>query len=375
MTRYPLTMRVAFLFLSVILFFFAIIQAKLFLYPIVLAVLLGYLVYPIACFLEKHNFPRILANLLGIILLLSIVGAAVFFLYKRAGNIIDDLPLFRQKALANIDKLDQLIEKEFGLSNLRLVEFFRLRVKALFEEGSNLMNNFFSQTAGTVFRIGILPVYTFLFLYYRTKLAMFILKLVPKDQKLNGIKVLKEFSRVVPRYMGGMSSVVLILCFVNSGALMLAGLDYPIVFGIVSAACNFIPYFGTLIGGSIPFSFALLTGDSPLLALNVLLAFAIINFIENNILTPNIVGNSLRLNPMVIILGLVAGGMVWGVPGMFSVVPLLAMVNILSENVERLNAYSYLLGVKGTRRHAITAENIGKFTEKMKKFKARWFGS
>jgi predicted PurR-regulated permease PerM len=368
-TRYPLTMRVAFLLLSVILFFYAIIEAKLFLYPIVLGALLGYLVYPVACFLEKKNVPRILANLLGIVFLMAVVGSAVFFIYKRAGSLLDDLPFFKEQAMENIDKLETLIEKQFGVSDLRLVEFLRLRIRNLFEEGSNFMNNLFSQTAGTVFRIGILPVYIFLFLYYRTKLAMFILKMVPSDQKLVGVKVLKEFALVVPRYMGGVSTVVLILSFINTGALFIAGAEYPIVFGIISASCSFIPYFGTLIGAAIPLSFTLLTADTPIIALRVAALFAVIHSLENNILTPNIVGNSLRLNPMVIIIGVIAGGMVWGVPGMFAVVPLLAMVNVLSENVERLNAYSYLLGVKGTRRHAITIENIRRFRQKV----STWF--
>jgi len=366
LSKYPVSVKITLYLLLIILFFHAIISAREFLYPIVLGLLLGYLLYPVACFIEKHGIPRIPASIISILILLSVAGAIVFFIYKQAGNLLNDFPLYKQRALGNIDRLEQIIENEFGIYNLRLTEFLRTRTRYLFESGSDFLNNFFTTTTGTVFRLGLLPVYIFLFLYYRTKLAYFILKMVKPGKKLVAIKVLKEFSTVVSRYMGGISTVVLMLCFINTGAMILIGIDYPVIFGITSALCAFIPYFGTLIGGSIPFIFATLTGNSPTLAFKVVLAYLIIHSLENNILTPNIVGSSLRINPMVIIIGIIAAGMVWGIPGMFAIVPLLAMFNIVSENVDTLHPYAFLFGVTGTRRHALTVDNVKKFINKLK---------
>ena len=359
--RYPLSMRIAFLLLSLILFFHAVVAARNFLYPIVLGIVFGYLLYPLACFFEKHGTPRILANLISLLLFLLVVGAGLFFIYKQAGGFIDDFPVYKLKALTNIDRLENAIERHFGVRDLRLVDFIRIRVQHLFYVGNTLVNRAFTNTAGTLFRLGVLPVFIFLFLFYRTKLAIFILKLVPYEKRLRAISVLKEFAWVVPRYMGGVSSVVLILAVLNSSGLLIVGVDHAIVFGVISAICNFIPYFGTLIGGFFPFMFVLLTGDTSMLAARVLVFYIIMQFVENNILTPNIVGNSLRLNPMVIILGIIGGGMVWGIPGMFAIVPLLAMINILGEHFTALQPYSYLLGVKGARRNSITITNIRRF--------------
>ena len=149
----------------------------------------------------------------------------------------------------------------------------------------------------------------------------------------------------------------------NSLGLYIIGFNHPLVFGIISGLFAFIPYFGILFGGILPFGFALLTGDSAILAIQVAILYLILNSIENNILTPNIVGSSLRLNPMMIILGIIGAGMVWGLPGMFSIVPLLAMFNIMSENVPKLHPYSFILGETGTRKHAITGENIRRFAK------------
>lgn len=364
--KYPILFRATLTLFFLVLFFYAIIAARDFLYPLVLSFLFGYLLYPVVCFFEKKGMPRIPASIISIIFFLSIVGFIVFFIYKQAGNLLNDIPLYRQRALSNIDKLEQIIENEFGISDLRLVDFLRIRIRNLFEEGSDFVNKLFTATAGTIFRLAIMPVYIFLFLFYRTKLAYFILKIVNPEKKLVAIKVLKEFSTVVSRYMGGVSTVMLILCVLNTGGLILIGIDYAVIFGIISAFGAFIPYFGTFIGGSIPFVFAILTGDNPSMALEVLILYFIIHFIENNILAPNIVGSNLRLNPMVIIVGIIGAGMVWGLPGMFAIVPLMAMFNILSENIDALHPYSFLFGVTGARRHAITVDNVKRFINDLK---------
>ena len=86
---------------------------------------------------------------------------------------------------------------------------------------------------------------------------------------------------------------------------------------------------------------------------------------NDHILTPNIVGSYVKLNPFIIILGIIAGGLVWGIPGMFIVVPVLAAFRIIFANIDSLKPYGYLLGTGGTRKHALTGENIRRF---MKRF-------
>jgi predicted PurR-regulated permease PerM len=175
------------------------------------------------------------------------------------------------------------------------------------------------------------------------------------------VKVLREIATVVTRYMLGVTSVVFILCFFNSIGLLIIGIKYPLLLGVVSALFSFIPYFGNFIGGTIPFIFALLTEDSQVYALRILVFVYIIHFFENNILSPNIVGNNIRLNPFVIILGLIAGAMIWGIPGMLVTIPFLAILNIIMKRIPSTQPYAYLMGPRGTRRHALTMENFRRF--------------
>jgi len=366
-SRFPSAQRFSFFLLAIILVFYILIAAKLFLYPVALGILFAYLLFPITNYLEKQKIPRIIAILISLILLLTVVSGAVLFIYKKIGGFVGDFPTFRSKALSNIDILESYLGQLFGISDLSLVDFLRARVANLFDAGSNFFNKAFSATTGTLFRLGILPVFIFLSLFYRTKFAMFILKLSPPDKRFVTLDILKGISKVTSRYMGGVFIVVFILCFLNSGVFILIGLKYAVVLGVIAAIWNFIPYFGTIIGFSFAFAFALLTGDSPNMALKVFLAYLFIQGTENYILTPNIVGHSVNLNPFIIILGLIAGGMVWGIAGMFVIVPTLAMIRVICEHVESLHPYVYLLGIKGARKHALTAENIKRFLTRYKK--------
>lgn len=87
----------------------------------------------------------------------------------------------------------------------------------------------------------------------------------------------------------------------------------------------------------------------------------IIQFLENNILTPNIVGYNVNISPFFIIIGLIAGALIWGVPGMLVVVPVLAILRIVLSNVEKYRPYAYLLSRKGTNKYTIHFSKLWKY--------------
>ena len=275
---------------------------------------------------------------------------------------MDELPLFREKTISHIEELQHFIEGEFGIPAERLKNFLLSRI---FDIGSQ-SGKVFSTTTGTIFVILMQPVYVFLFLYYRTKFAYFFLKVVGRQNRMIAVGVLREIALVVTRYMLGVATVVLILCVFNSLGLLIIGIKFPLLLGVISAFFSFIPYFGNFIGGSIPFVFALLTMDSSVYAIRIAVFVYFIHFFENNILSPNIVGNNVRINPFVIILGLILGALIWGLPGMLVAIPFLAMLNIVLKKVPGMQPYVYLLGTRGTRRHALTIENLRRFAAGIK---------
>jgi len=368
MKKILLPLKIVLYLLIPTLFIYGIIQARNFLFPLAFGFLLAYLIYPAVNFLEHHHFPRILAILTSILTSIIIIAAAFFLFYKQLTFMFNDLESMKQHANQNIELFQQYLNNKIGLSDNGLENFIKKQGQHLFGNGDGQLQQAFTTTTGTLFKIFIMPVYVFLFLFYRTKFAYFILKLVNRRNKRKVINILREISKVASRYMGGVFVVVLILCLLNSLGLYIVGVRFAILLGIISAFFNFIPYFGTLMGGAVPLLFVLLTSEDPLhLSFGVVILYIIVQFIENNILTPNIVGGNVQINPFFIIIGLVLGALIWGIPGMLVTVPFLAISRIIFANFEKTKPVAFLLGPGGTRKHSITKEKIQDFFSPGKK--------
>lgn len=349
-----LLVRVTLLLLIPILFLFGIIAAKDFLFPLFLALLFAYLLYPIVNFLDSKGLPRAIPILLSILFAFVVIGGIIFLFYSQLNLLLEDFDAIKQQATQNIDAFEQTIKETFGLQGSRIDGFLKDQVDTFFSTEGSGINKLFSATTGTLSKLFLLPVYVFLFLFFRTKFAYFILKVVNESKRSRAVKTLRDISTVAARYMGGVTIVVLILCVLNSTGLLIIGVPYAILLGITSAFFNFIPYFGTLMGGSVPLLFVLLSSETPLATgIQVLILFIIVQVTENNILTPMIVGGNVKINPFFVIVGLVAGAMIWGVAGMVVVIPILAMARIIMTNTENLQPYAYLLGPRRSSRHSI----------------------
>jgi predicted PurR-regulated permease PerM len=336
--------KITYLLLFVILFVIILVYAKDIIVPLAFGLLLSSLLYPLCMYFCKTGIPKGLSIFISILLLMVFFAGVAMFSINEIVKLSEDFPEMRVKALENINNISQYIEKNFGVGIEMQKDWSKERINNFFASGNQFVNNILNATAGTIFKILILPVFIFYILFYQERFKEFLLRLSLEHKRERNSKILKEISFISQRYFGGALVVVLILSVINSLALYIIGLKYPILFGVISAIFNFIPYFGTWIGAFFPFTFALLTGDSFKLALSVLIVFAIIQFIENNILTPNITGGYVRLNPFITILGLIASSMVWGVAGMLLVIPFLAGLKIIFENFESTQSVAYLLG-------------------------------
>lgn len=366
-TKYPLYFKATMLLLFFTLSIYGIIVAKHVLATLCLSILFAYLAYPSTSFLEKKKFPRVLAILISILLIIAVLSGILFFLYKRVEILLEDIPTLKEKALSNIDQLEAFIEDTFGISTAKQDKWIKDNINSLFESGSDFFTTTFTATTTTIAKLFFIPVFVFYFLYYRERINRFILMVSPDDKRktINGI--LSEISSLVQRYVGGVFVVVLILSVINSAGLYIVGLKYALVFGVISAFFNFIPYLGTWIGAFFPITFALLTGDSPNLVVGVVILFFIIQFTENNILTPNITGSYVRLNPLVTIISLILAGMVWGIPGMLVIIPLMAVLKIIFERFESTKPYAYLIGLQESNGTTRGLNRLKSFFKKMTK--------
>ncbi len=339
--------RATFILLFTILLIYALIVAKHFLYPIALAVLFSYLLYPLAAFLEeKLKAPRTLAILLAIFVAFVVLYFAGNFFALQIKHMVSDFPTLKKTAVNNLKNFQAMIETKFHVSVEDQEIWLQHQITKIFEKGGKILTVVSIKAIGTLEAILLIPVYTFFMLLYRDRWKNFILMLAEQRNGKLTDNLLKQISKVTTRYMVGVLIDVTILAISHTVFLTIIGLKYSVAIAIMTAMFSFIPYFGTLVSGTVPLTFSLLISSNPYTPLLILLYFWVITFVDHNILIPTIIGGNVDLNPLITILSIIAAGVIWGIPGMIVIIPTIAVIKIICDNVEGLDAYGYVLGVE-----------------------------
>ena len=153
-----------------------------------------------------------------------------------------------------------------------------------------------------------------------------------------------KVEKVVRSYVLGLFMVIIVIAILNTVGLMFLGIQHAVFFGVLAAVLTIIPYIGIFIGSLLPIVFAFATKDSLWYPLGVALIFWGVQFLEGNLITPNIIGGRVSINPFAAILVLFFGGILWGPIGMILSIPVLAIMKVIFDAIEPLKPYGFLIG-------------------------------
>lgn len=180
--------------------------------------------------------------------------------------------------------------------------------------------------------------------YYRDKFRHFVF-LVSKEEKAeHALDVAKKISTVSQKYIKGLFIDIVILSILNSVGFLIFGLEHAILFGVLAAFLNVIPYIGVTIGSILPITMALITHDGFSTAIGVAAVCFGVQFLDNNFITPNVIGGSVSINPFTAILALTTSAMIWGVVGMVIALPFMGMLKVAFDNIDSMKPIGYLIG-------------------------------
>jgi predicted PurR-regulated permease PerM len=172
-----------------------------------------------------------------------------------------------------------------------------------------------------------------------------LIKVLPqlKDKK-RAVSIARETEASVSAYLFTMTLLNIGEGVVVAIAMALLGVPNPVLWGVLAVVLEYVPYIGAFVLAGILTLVGLSTFDEPIRALMVPGAYVVINFIQGNFLTPLILGRRLTLNPVAIFVGLVFFWWIWGVPGAFLAVPILATFKIFCDHIETLQPIGEFLG-------------------------------
>lgn len=332
---------------GLILTVFAMIMAKSLLVPLLFALLLSILLTPVCNKLEKYRIPRVFSVIITILSSFLILGGLIFLFYNQLTAFAEDIGLVENRLQELLVSFNAFLESWFGIDTAFDVESLKQSLFDFIRANISSLTTGIAGAASVLTAAFLVPIYVFLILLFRDFLNEFLLKLFASDQNSETQTVsdiISGIKNVVQYYISGVTIVILILAVLYSAILMIIGVKHALFFGVFAALLNIIPFIGPIFGSVFPILFSLLTMDSLLYPVLILVSFYVVQILEGNLLTPMIVGNQVSMNAFVAIILLFAGAQVWGLAGMILFIPLGAMAKIVFDEVDSLKPFGFLIG-------------------------------
>jgi predicted PurR-regulated permease PerM len=341
-----LSFQKAFYFLATVMGLFALlILAKVVLVPFAFALLIAFILYPVARKIESWGANEVIAALLSVLGLTLILGGAVYLFSSQIMQLSENFTDFKGKILNVFAEITYFFNKNFPfLPQLERGELQDKIQNWLNESGGTRLSQTFNSTAGIVIGVIASIIYTFLILIYRNGLVRALVLFYSFENRTQAFKMFKSVQQVGQKYIYGMFVVILILGFVNSIGIWIIGIDNPFLFGFLAAILAVIPYIGTVLGAAIPMTYAFMSHDSLWMPATIAIYFWLVQLVESNFLTPKIVGGNLKINALTSILSIIIGASVWGIAGMILFLPFAAMLKVVCEEYEELQPVALLIG-------------------------------
>ncbi len=340
----PFYVKLGFKFLVIFFICFFIYAAQNILIPFAFAVLLSLVLLPVAQYLERKKISRVIAIGIAIILALGVIAGIIYFLSSQITSFLRDIPSIKEHIIDHFIKLQSWVKEKFNISFQEQNEYLNSQAEKLKESGTGYIRHTFLSITEAIMLLILMPIYTFLLLYYRDLIKRFLFS-VFKPGHGEGVKnVLAESQIMIRSYMLGLLIEMGIVAAANSIGLLLLGIKYAIFFGVLAAVLNLIPYIGMFTATLFTVLTTLSTTNSTSDLVWIVVIFYSIHIIDVNFLMPRIVASRLRINALISILGVVIGGALTGISGLFLSIPAIAFLKILCDEIEELKPWGILLG-------------------------------
>ncbi|QAT62044.1 MULTISPECIES: AI-2E family transporter [Tissierellales] len=312
----------------------------------IFSVIMAYLFNPIVNFFEKRKIRRSLgilivyAIILGVIVILSLT--IIPNITKEAKKLMEILPLYLNRIFDFLNNIyDRYYSSIYSLPpQLQGVE---QAVMGNAENMGNILSENIKKITSSMMDIFpkitsiiLVPIFTFYLILDKDSIKNKIYITVPKDKRQDFSRLSKEIDKALGEFIRGRVIVAIFIGVSTTIALLILKIPFGLVIGLIAGIADIIPYFGPVIGIIPAVIFALL--DSPLKALWVIIIFTVIQQIENDLITPKIIGESIGIHPITVIVSLIIGGEIMGIWGMVLAVPAVAVGKIVfSFFMEKLN--------------------------------------
>jgi putative permease len=339
----PFIVRLSHTLLSIGLIILFMYIAKSVLVPLIFASLLCIVLMVPCDYMERHRMPRSVAAIICLVLAITVVFTIFYFISTQIINFRNDLPQLGQQLFNGIHTLQVWIQHKFHLRASVVKNYLDSATSEALNHTSAVLGTTFSTLGSTIIYLVLIPIYTFLLLLYRNMIVSFLLKSVSEENSSVVHTILGKTKAVIKGYIVGLGIEMLIVAMMIFVGFSLLGVKYALLLSAIVAVLNLIPYLGifTALILSVLITF---TTDSAGTVIGVAIVVVCTHLIDSNFLLPKVVGSKVKINALVTILGVILGENLWGIAGMFLAIPIIALLKVIFDSVETLNAWGFILG-------------------------------
>lgn len=340
--------RLCYTLVSIGLIAVAIYLGRSILTPFFFSIILALILSPVTNYLERKDMHRFLAILVPVVMGLSIIALLVYFFSSQVRLFFNDMPALIERFNELVLEAQKWVNETFHIAFWQQEKYLDETAEKMKDSGPRFLQQTFITVTEIASYFILFPFYTFLILYHKNTIKKFLVEIFTRSEEDRVVDVLHESQAIILQYVTGLLIELAIVFSLNSTGFLIFGIKYPIFLALVAALLNIVPYIGMLIANIFCILVTLISSESISEIFIVAGVLAGVQVIDNNILMPLVVGNKIRINALAIIMGVMVGGALAGVPGMFLAIPGIALMKVVFERVKNLTPWATLLSDENT---------------------------
>jgi predicted PurR-regulated permease PerM len=326
--------------IGIVFFFYILSLLADLLIPIAFSALFAVLLSPLHNKFVAWGIPKIISIVLTLTVATLSIIALFYFLSTQLMQFGEMLPTLKLKSKALLHEMEFWVQSNFGIAVHKQVKY----LNEMISSNKSVIGSTLVGALGVFSILFLIPVYIFLLIYYKGLILNFLYEVFSRKSSKHVGEVLQQTKAAIQSYIIGLLIETFIIAVLNSAALLFLGVPYAILIGVIGAILNLIPYIGGIVAILLPIIMATITMDGYTTQIAILIAYSVIQFIDNNIIVPRVVSSQVQINALVSIIAVLLGGALWGLSGMFLSIPFVAVLKIVFDRVDGLKPWGKLLG-------------------------------
>ncbi|MCI9845654.1 AI-2E family transporter [Flavobacterium pectinovorum] len=312
---------------------------------VMLAFLFTVLLLPVHTFLlTKLRFPTYLASFVSVVFFVLCIAAILAFLSYQITDIADDFDVIKKNSISFFNNIQSYIHEKFQISIWEQKKYIEKVTNDSVQNGPGTLGTAIGSLSDILFNSMLVVVFTFLFLLYKTHFILFLAKLFNNEDHAKLKDIVTQIKISINNYILGLIFEMFVVSILTGLGLWIIGAKYFILLGLITGILNLIPYIGIMIAGIVTILSSLTGTPDISIIISILIVNIVVQLIDNNILVPLIINSKVEINALVSIIGIIIGGGIAGISGMFLAIPLLAILKIIFDRIESLEPWGYVMG-------------------------------